>query len=249
MSISRHITVNTVINRVAAEFGITPVTDVFATDDDSFKQMTFLLTACVQELMENFDWQILHREFQFITTEDQEGVIPLPADFGYMIPQTGWERSSNVPLIGPLSPQDWTYLLGRDLVGSTIYASFRFSVDQLLIFPNSPMPSGLDINFEYVSRNLIQEAATDPVLYSDTVEKSADIILFPPHLITRMLLMKFKQAKGFANQKETDDYENALNNWRANDNSAGILNAARWRFWYPYLDVYRNLPDTGYGLP
>ncbi len=249
MAVNRFITVNDIVNRAAVEVGLTPVSDVFAANDASFLQLTTLLTTCVQDLMELYPWQILVREFQYITGEDELGEIDLPIDFGYMIPQTGWERSSNVPLIGPLSAQDWTYLLGRDLVGSTIYASFRFDQNKLFIFPNNPMPSSLDINFEYISRNLIQIAGSDPLEYTDEAQNGADIVGFPPHLAVRMLKMKFLDAKGFDSQKATDDYVQALESWMGKDNSAGILNAARWRYWYPYLDVYRNLPDTGYGLP
>jgi hypothetical protein len=247
MAVNRYNTINELVNRAAVEVGLTPVSDVFAANDPAFTQLTTLLTTCVQDLMELFNWQILVRSFNYVTGPAEQGSLDLPADFGYMIPQTGWERSENVPLIGPLSAQDWTYLLGRDLVGSTIYASFRFDQNQLYIFPNDPMPEGLDINFEYISRNLIQVAGSSPTEFSDTAVAGADIVLFPPHLITRMLKMMFLDAKGFDSQKATDAYWAALNSWMGKDNSAAILNAARWRNWYPYLDPYRNLPDTGYG--
>ena len=247
MAVNRFITTNEIVNRVAVEIGLTPVQDVFSNDDPVFAQLTTLLTTCVQELMENYYWQILTREFQHTTVEGESGDLPLPDDFGYMTPQTGWERSENVPLIGPLSAQDWTYLLGRDLVGSTIYASFRFDQNVFRIFPNDPMPAGLDINFEYISRNLIQIAASDPVEYADETLLPSDIVLFPPNLITRMLKMKILDAKGFDSQKATDDYNFTLNSWMGKDNSASILNAARVRGIYPYLDGWNNVPDTKYG--
>jgi len=247
MAVNRHITTNEIVNRVAVEIGLTPVQDVFSNDDPVFRQLTTLLTSCVQELMENYYWQILTRSFQYTTIEGESGDLALPNDFGYMIPQTGWERSENVPLIGPLSAQDWTYLLGRDLVGSTIYASFRFDQGAFRIFPNDPMPAGLEINFEYISRNLIQLASTDPVEYADETALPSDIVLFPPNLITRMLKMKILDAKGFDSQKATDDYLVTLNSWMGKDNSAGILNASRSRGGFPYLNTWNNTPDTKYG--
>lgn len=246
MAVNRFITNNEICNRVAVEVGLTPVSDVFASEDPAFLQLTYLLTTAVQELMEMYPWQILTREFQLTTGNGEEGIIDLPADFGYMIDQTGWSRSENVPLVGPLSAQDWTYLLGRDLVGSTIYASFRFDQNKLFIFPQSPMPSGLDINFEYISRNLITIAATDPVQYSDEALMPGDTPVFPPHLITRFLKAKFLEAKGFDSQKAEDSFWQAFYSWTGKDNSAAILNAGRSRG-FPYLDMWRNLPDTGYG--
>ena len=223
MAVERYITNNDIINRVAVEVGLTPVADVFSTEDPAFRQLIYLLTTCVQELMMLYPWQMLVREYQHTTGPAESGDLDLPADFSYMIPQTGWERSENVPLIGPLSAQDWTYLLGRDLVGSTIYASFRFDQGKFRIFPNDPVPEGLSINFEYISRNVIAIAATSPQEYTDEAKQAADVPAFPPHLITRMLKMKFLEAKGFDSQKSTDDYNLALNSFMGKDNSAPIL--------------------------
>lgn len=247
MTVSRFISINEIVNRVAVEVGLTPVTDVFSTEDPAFRQLTYLLTTSVQELMEMYPWQILTRTFQKTTVEDEIGILDLPADFAYMIDQTGWERSSNVPLLGPLSAQNWTYILGRDLVNSTIYASFRFDQNKLFIFPQDPMPAGLDINFEYISRNLIEQTATEPVTYTDTAEQAGDIPQFPPHLITRFLKAKFLEAKGFDSQKAEDNFWQAFYSWAGKDNSAPILNVSRWMRGYPYLNGYSNLPDTGYG--
>lgn len=245
MPVNRFRSVNDIVNQVAVECGLTPVPDVFTTTDEAFQQLRMLLTTCVQELMEMYDWQILTREFNYVTGPGEQGALDLPEDFGYMINQTGWERSENVPLIGPLSAQDWTYLLGRDLVGSTIYASFRYDQNKLYIFPNDPMPEGLDINFEYISRNLILESGSDPATYADTANAPADIVLFPPNMITRMLKMKFKDAKGFDTTKDTNDFWLSFNSWKGKDNSAPLLSAGGSRQ-YPYISWY-NVPDTGYG--
>lgn len=247
MAVNRFNTVNDIVNHVAVEVGLTPVIDVFSSGDPAFQQLTFLLTNSVQELMEMYPWQILVREYQRTTVEDEIGIFDLPDDFGYMIPQTGWERAENVPLIGPLSAQDWTYLLGRDLVGSTIYASFRFDQGKFYIFPQDPVVAGLDINFEYISRNLIAIAATNPVEYTDEAIGIADIVQFPPHLVRMILKMKFLDTKGFDSTKATDQFYQALNSWMGKDNSAAVLNAARFRHWFPYIQPYANLPDTGYG--
>ena len=247
MAINRFITTTEILKRVAAEVGLDPSADPFSTDDAAFVQMRYLLTASIQDLMTEFPWQILTRQFQYSTGVDEVGDIDLPTDFGYMIPQTGWERSENVPLLGPLSAQDWTYLLGRDLVSSTIYASFRFDQNKLRIFPNDPMPEGLDINFEYISRNLLLNTDVQPNTYSDAVENGGQVVLFPPNLITRLLKKRQLEAKGMDSSMATNEYLTALDQWKGNDNSAAILNAGSYRHWYPMLDAYRNTPDTGFG--
>jgi hypothetical protein len=247
--VNRFQTNNQVINQVAVEVGLTPQVDVFSNDDPAFTQLQYLLTTACQELLEMFPWQILTREFQKTTTEGEIGKLPLPADFAYMIDQTGWERNENVPLIGPLSSQSWTYLLGRDLVDSTIYASFRFDQNELYIFPQDPMPANLDINFEYISRNLFLDGDSvgQPTqTYSDTANTGSDIPQFPPHLVTRLLKVKFLEAKGFDSQKANDNFWQSFYSWCGKDNSAAILNAAGSRGSFPYLDGFNNVPDTGY---
>ena len=246
MAVTRFDTINNIVNHVAVEVGLNPVTDVFSANDTAFTQLTYLVTACVEELMEQFPWQIINRSFNYVTGAAENGPIDLPDDFGYMIPQTGWERTGNVPLLGPLSAQGWSYLLGRDLVSSTIYASFRLDQNTLAIFPSTPMPPALDINFEYISRNLIQ-IATAPTTYTDKAENAADVPQFPPSLMKRMLKMKYLETKGFDSTKASDDYYDTVMSWQGKDNSAPVLNAGGISIGLNYLDGQRNVPDTGYG--
>ncbi len=79
-------------------------------------------------------------------------VIVRRDDFGFMINQTGWDRTNNISLGGPLSAQDWAYLKGRDLSSNTLYASFRINTGKFHIYPVPP-PNGLNINYEYISIN------------------------------------------------------------------------------------------------
>tara|TARA_R110000803_G_scaffold60111_3_gene119190 strand:+ start:536 stop:1279 length:744 start_codon:yes stop_codon:yes gene_type:complete len=246
MAVSRFQSVNDIVNHVAIECGLTAVTDVFASNDPAFTRLTFLLTTCVQELMENYPWQIINRTFSYTTGAAENGPLDLPDDFGYMIPQTGWERSGNVPLLGPLSAQGWTYLLGRDLVSSTIYASFRLDQNKLEIFPSTPMPALAEITFEYISLNLIQITAA-PTTYTDTAETAADIVQFPPNLIKRMLRMKYLEATGFDSTKASDDYYDTVMSWQGRDNSSPILSATSNRTGILYLDNFRSVPDSGFG--
>jgi len=147
-------TASNILNRVAAEVGIEPVVDPYSSADASFRQLTYLLNTAGEELATMFPWQQLQQEHEIKTLDGDSGDYPLPVDFNYMINQTGWERAENVPLFGPLSAQDWQYLLGRDLVNNTIYASFRLQRGKFSLFPQPP-PTGLDIHFEYVSTNWV----------------------------------------------------------------------------------------------
>jgi len=246
MSVSRYITASAIVNRAAIEVGLNPSSDVFADTNPSFVQLRNLLTTCGQDLVETYPWEVLRREHQIITSVPPDtGVYDLPDDFGYMIPQTGWERSENVPLGGPLSPQQWSYLIGRDLVSFTIYASFRIMENKFQIFPQPP-PDGLDINFEYISREWVQ--ATGGGDFGDTVTANADIVFFKPIMIVQYLRYKFLEAKGFDSSAALGAFEKAALQAAGGNKSAPIINAGARAAGIHYLD-FRNIPNTNYGGP
>jgi len=246
MAIVRYIPAADIINRAAVECGLTPSSDVFAETDPSFIQLRNLINSCGQDLVESYPWEILRREHQIVTAVPPDtGVYDLPADFGYMIPQTGWERAENVPLGGPLSPQQWSYLIGRDLVSFTIYASFRIMENKFQIFPQPP-PDGLDINFEYISRAWAQ--ATGGGAFGDTVTANDDIVYFKPIMIVQYLRFKFLEAKGFNSQPALAAFTKAYEQATGGNKSAPILNAGARAAGIHYLD-FRNIPNTNYGGP
>jgi hypothetical protein len=245
MAVVRYITAGDIINRAAVECGLTPSADVFAETDPSFIQLRNLITSCGQDLVESYPWEILRREHQILTVVPPDtGVFDLPTDFGYMIPQTGWERAENVPLGGPLSPQQWSYLEGRDLVSFTIYASFRIMEDKFQIFPQPP-PDGLDINFEYISREWVATGGTPT---GDTVTANDEVILFKPIMIVQYLRFKFLEAKGFNSQPALAAFTKAYEQATGGNKSAPILNAGARAAGIHYLD-FRNIPNTNYGGP
>jgi hypothetical protein len=237
-------TANDILNRVGAEVGLPPVQDPYGSGQQDFTQMAYLLNIAGEELSQAYPWEVLVGSEQFTTQDTDTGAYPLPDDFLYMINQTGWERSQNVPLIGPLSAQDWTYLKGRDLVNQTIYASFRIADGTFNIFP-SPVPNGLDINYEYISRNWVIDPSTDT--RQDGVIVGSDVPLYDRTLISRALKVKYLEAKGLDSTKAQDDYNQIFQLLTAHDKGAPRLSAGNGGQGYPYIDAYRNVGDTGYG--
>ena len=234
-----------ILNSVAAEVGVSPVTDPYTDPNQVFQQLKNLINSAGRELLRYYAWEILVKEHQITTLDTDSGDYPLPDDFSYMIDQTGWERQENVPLWGPLSAQDWTYLLGRDLVSHTIYASFRISQGLFRIFPQPP-PNDLDINFEYINRNWV-EAGDAPDTFKSKTTIGSDIVLYDPILIVKFLKAKYLEAKGFDSTAARNDFALEFDAITGQEKGAPILNAAILGREFPYLEPYRNLPDTGYG--
>ena len=172
------------------------------------------------------------------------GNFPLPSDFGYMIDQTGWDRTNDISLGGPLSAQQWQYLQGRGLNSSTIYATFRITENRFQIYPQPPS-IGLDLRFEYISRNWMQDAVTLST-YHDSVEANADVVLFKPSMIVAYLRYKFLSAKGFNAQDAENDFAKAYAEATGSNKGAPVVNIGLSRRGIHYLD-HRNVPDSGYG--
>jgi hypothetical protein len=238
-------TATEILNRVAAECSLTPVVDPYTSTDDNFLQMTYLLNIAGEELCQLYPWEVLVREHAIQTLDTDSGDYDLPADYLYMINQTGWERAENVPVFGPLSPQDWQYLLGRDLVSHTIYASFRLKEGKYSIFPQPP-PNGLDIHFEYMTRNWVLDSSDGTTLV-DTVNAGGDTPVFNTTLISRMLKVKYLEAKGMDSTKAQGDLNQIFQMLTAHDKAAEIITSGRSSRGYPYLSGFNSVPDTGYG--
>ena len=237
---------NDLLNRVASEVGLTPVADPYADQSQHFQQLRYLTQTCGEELTLAHAWEEQVRSHNIVTNALDTGNYDLPSDFLQMLDQTGWERAENVPLFGPLSAQDWTYLIGRDLVSHTIYASFRIKEGKFSIFPQPP-PSGLDINFEYQSKNWVSDGG-NPATLTDTVTSGSEIILFDRTLVSRYLKLKWLEAKGFDTTKPQDDFNFVFNSVTGKDKGAEIISAGRNSRSFPYLDSRYNTPDKGYGL-
>ena len=247
---NRYITATKILNDTAVEVGINPIADPWNSTDPLFVQMKYLLNNAGQELLELYEWPVLRASHTIVTDSGSypDQIYPLPDDYAYMIDQTGWDRDANLPLQGPMTPQQWTYLEGRDLASGTIYASFRLANGDIMLYPPEGIADGRTITFEYIMRTwgLTGSFPTqDPV---DELQTGEDVILYEPILIKRYLKMKFQAAKGFDTSVAVQEFTQAMDTWTGRSKGGKVLNASGARRGFPFLNVWRNSPDTGYGL-
>lgn len=235
-------TANDTLNRVAAETGLVQATDPWSSTDANFVMMKALLNVAGEELSQHYPWEFLIREHTFTTTTEDE--YDLPDDFLYLVNQTGWDRSNDVPLMGPLSPQDYSQLKGRGLTDNTIYATFRLNRGKFKLLPD-PMTSGLSLAFEYVSRNWVLDSS-DGTSYIDSVQTGADTPQFDRTLLSRFLKVKYLEAKGLDATKAQADLNQSFGLLTAHDAAAPVLNAGRGSRGFPYINARYNVPDTGF---
>lgn len=237
-------TAGNIINDVAVEVGLTAVADPFANTDAAFVQLCRMLTTAGRELIGVHQWQKFMGFYSFVTTSLDTGIYELPSDYLYMIDQTGWTPTNRLPMGGPLSPQDWAFIVGSDWDQYTIYVSFREADGELWIQPNNPVPDAITISFWYI-KNTWAETALDVAI--DRVTASDDTVFFPPVLIEKLLKLRFLEAKGFDTTAALGQYNTALATWIPKDKSAPVLSMSNRRL-FPYLD-WRNIPETNFGPP
>lgn len=235
-------TANDILNRVAAETGHEQVTDPWASNRQEFVQMRALLNIAGEELSQHYPWAFLSKEHTFTTTT--AAAYDLPTDFLYIINQSGWDRSNDRPLSGPLSSQDWSRLTGQDLSESLWSVGFRISEGSFKMLPD-PMTSGLSIAFEYVSRNWVLDAETGNT-YKDSITSGSDTPQYDRTLLSRYLKVKYLEAKGFDSSKAQADLNQSFQLITGRESGAPILNAGGRRSGFAYLGSH-SVPDTGWG--
>ena len=244
MPITTAMTANSILNRVAVEVGLEPVSSPYESQDPNFVQLTYLLNIAGEELAIMYPWNFLTQETSINTTDDDSGDYSLPSDYLYMTNQTCWERNNRVPVV-MLSAQDWAYLEGRQFASDTIYVKFRLQQGKFTLYPQ-PAPSGLEIFYEYTSKNWGLDGS-DLVTRISDITRGADVVLYDRTLITRYLKCKWLEAKGFDSSKAQDDVNQIFNLLTGHDKDAPLLSAGNGSRGFPFLDVYRNVGDSNFG--
>jgi hypothetical protein len=239
---NRYITAAAIVQRACRVMGLpVPTTPSGATDSTSV-QLWALLTECGQEIMsQDFEWQIINKTYD-LTIQDPVLEYPFPEDLQQFIDSSGWNITSRIPLIGPLTTQQWQLLQARQLGGTTLRLQFIIEAGVIKFYwaPSDPN----DISISYQSRAWVQDD-TDPNTYRDYVENDADLVLFEASLMVKKLILEFRKKKGFPTADDQDAYDKALEAAKYNDRPKLDLSTSGSSN-YPYLG-YLNMPDTNYG--
>lgn len=238
-----------IIQTAAVMCGLPAPEFPYSSDEEISVQMRTLLNQCGRELYSMHQWQ------QFLKTETistgavpvADGLYDLPSDFGYFINQTGWTPTNvgmGLPLGGPLTEQQWTYLVATNLASSTIYVSFKIADGKMAVLP-APAPADIDITFSYVSNGWVDVLGAGTTFASKATAPS-DVIMFEPVLISTMLALRYKQAKGLDSAATLQQFQNLYAQFTGVNAAAPTLNLVDW-VGFPYINPWTNIPQTGFG--
>jgi hypothetical protein len=248
------ITVNDILNRVAVEVGLLPLTDPYSSVDSNFQQMKILLNIAGEELCIMNDWDILIRRTAIDTSVEggEKGVYTFEPDYLRMVNQTMWDNKNQYP-VPLLTAQEWALQKTYDNVGSSVYARYRMQAGAMTFLPH-PMPQNNLFSYEYISSNWVFGAGSAGagayvkfitslrlqlvtaldldfrVLQEDALKgepnTGTDFVLFDKTLITRYLKLKWLKAKGLDSVDAQRDFDQIFDLISTADRSGKILNAS-----------------------
>ena len=230
-----------IMNAACTELGLPRVVLSTTTGDTLGLQTLALLNALGQELVLIHDWQFLEKTMTFLGNGASDS-FPLPADFSRQVNQTQWAASSKRPMVGPDSPQMWSWSqYGIVSVGS--FFRYRILGNKYTLFPIPK--AGESFSLYYISKNWLIDG-DDPNLLKSEVTKSDDIPIFDSRLLISGLKVRLWSQKGFDTTNLVDEFLMVLEATKSQVQGARTINLGGSGS-HDFL-TWQNSPETGFGL-
>lgn len=235
-----------IVRNMAVMVGFPKPADPCGSADPAVQQMVSAVNQAGADMMSLYSWQDLVKSGEVVIEADRpdqaEKAFDLPGDFFCFIDQTQWNADTRLPAIGPVSPQAWMRLEVRR---AKVTTSFLWQIRNSKLWIQSPPVEPQRFVFMYMSRGWIRDADNE-MLFKNLGSKNGDWVLFDEYLVTLLARVKWQQMKGFDASASMADFRLNYENRKGRGKGAPVLNMAP-RGGYPYIDPYRNTPDTGYG--
>lgn len=193
-----------VIQYFCRRTGLPVPTTVMGTTDTQVLQVLGLLEEEGNDLAVRGSWQGITFEASHTTLalEDQGAIATIASNgFRYIKNETLWDRTSRLPVCGPLDGPEWQAM--KALVSTGPRYRFRIRGGKLLVNPAPPASDAWF--FEYVSQNWILSA--DLTTYKQYFTLDTDTLLLPETLVLMGLRWRWKKEKGFDYAEDMRTYE------------------------------------------
>lgn len=201
--------------------------DLTGSTDKTMRQMLALLNREGRALSQRWDWQVMTWEATFVTNgvEDQGSILTMTdaidQTWRYVLDDTLWNRTTRMPILGPLSPFDWQFGKSIGVIGP--YPQYRIDKNRILLLP-APA-AGQTCAFEFVSRSwvTIGESGPGTGFYKERVDKNDDLIVLDTDLVTAGVTWRWRKAKELDYAEDFAEYERMVDDAIARDKSAKKL--------------------------
>lgn len=226
-----------------------PTVIVGSTDPNASLLYAFAIEAA-EDLYTRADWSCLQKEYTFPTVAST-ATYTLPTDFGRMIDDTGWDRTTYWQLRGPRSPQDWQ-LYKSSILGGSIGIRERWRIKAnsgVNQFTVDPVPTSVrTMVYEYVSSNWCTSSGgtgqTAWAADTDLLQPDANA-QFTERLVRMGSLWRMLERLGMAYDSAQDRAENEIRKAVSRDGGAPTINLNPQPAWRLLNNA--NIPDGNWG--
>lgn len=197
-------TMLTTVQNFCRRTGVPVPITVYGTTDAQVLQVMALLEEEGNDLASRGSWQGITFEASHTTLalEDQGAIATIAGNgFRYIKNDTLWDRTSRLPVCGPMDSQDWQMMKAMTSTGPRY--RFRIRGGKLLVNPAPPASDSW--YFEYVSQNWILGA--NGTTYKQYFTLDTDTVLLPETLVLMGLRWRWKKEKGFDYAEDMRTYE------------------------------------------
>lgn len=194
----------TIVQRHCQRSGLPVPATVYGSSDTQVQQLMGLLEEEGNDLNSRGAWEGTTFEATHTTLalEDQGTMTDIASNgFKYIKNDTIWDRTDDLPVMGPVSPQAWQALKG--MATTSPRYQFRIRGGKLLVNPTPT--AGHTWAFEYVSRFWITDDSGST--YREYFGADGDLVLVPADLLLMGLRWRWKKEKGLDYAEDFRTYE------------------------------------------
>lgn len=193
-------TLLTCVNEAQSLLNLPVTGNVVTNTGEAQKQLLKIANQEGRSLARAHPWQSLLTEQTFTTVAAELQTHTLAADFGWIVPETIWNRTTTEPLFGPLSPRDWQAQKASGAIVADPQFRFRGNAFYFLPAPTA----GQTIAYEYVSKYWCESSGgTDQEYW----QADSDVGRLDEYVMTLGIVWRWNKSKGLAYQDDYDEYE------------------------------------------
>ena len=204
----------TCIQRFCERTNLPVPATVIGTTDTQVLQARALLEEIGIDANSRHTWtattfQVLHTT---VALQDQGAMTTIAGGgWGFVKNMTIWDRTTTLPVLGPMDSVEWQALLAVLVTGPR----FQFRIQNGHLLVNPVPPAGDQWYFEYVSKYWILGA--DGTTYKQYFTLDTDTMLIPEELMLQGLRAWWKREKGLDYGEDMRMYETQLKDASSRD--------------------------------
>lgn len=185
----------------ADEIGLERPSSIYGSTNPTAQKLYRYANSVGNLLMKGYAWQQLRAEqtFSALGQEEQTGI--LPSDFDRFVPETFWNRSTQILVSGPKSDVDWATLKAEN---QTLYDVAYFILRGGSVFIYSAPSANANLAFTYVKNTWARSSGgTAQIKFlADT-----DTSVIDEELITLGVVASFLAGDGQPFGKAQDNFD------------------------------------------